>query len=131
MENKLQVFDIKSMNEELEDEFHNFFHKYNLLPLFTNEHRSTKITVSDNELRATVNEGGVYHKVLKDFADYLLWASDNKSYEEAIFKIIYESRSMQGLVNNIKKIKAFIETGIDVNHMFNLWNIVFYTKDIK
>lgn len=129
MESKFHIFDVKSMNEELEKEFHNFFYKYGLTPLFTNEHRAGNITVSDNELRSVVNTSGKAHKVFLEFADIILMNNDNKSYEEIIFKLIYKSRSLQGLVNNIKKVMEFIKT-IESEDMHNMWNIVFYNKEL-
>lgn len=130
MENKLHIFEPRFDNEELEKEFNNFFYKYNLTPLFTNEHRSTPISVTYLDAKSVFNPTGSYHKILKDFSDYLLYSTNNKSYEDAIFKLLYQSRSFQALINNIKKLKNFIETGIDVNHMYNMWNIVFYNKEI-
>lgn len=129
--NKILLFDVLSMNEELENEFHNFFYKYNLTSLFTNEHRTSSITVTDLDLRSVVNPNNKYHKLLKEFGDYLTWSTDNKSYEEALFRIIHEARSFQGLMKNIQKLKDYIENGIDVKKMFNMWNIVWYNKELK
>lgn len=131
MENKLLLFNIISMDEKAEQKFHQFFHQYNLLPLFTNEHRSTQIRVSDSEMRAVINEHGAYHDTLKHFADYLLIASDNKKYEEAVFKVIYEARSFAGLMKNIKKIMDYDKHNLKPEHQYNLWNVVFYNKDLK
>lgn len=126
---KLQVFEYRFNNEELENEFNNFFYKYNLTPLFTNEHRAGKITVTYLDARSIVNESGKYHELFKEFTDYLLLAQDNKSYEEAIFKILYESRSFQGLATRIRKIMKYID-GIQEDRKFNIWNIVWYTKEV-
>ena len=131
MNQKFIIFDVISMNEELENEFHNFFNKYNLSSLFTNEHRATSIKVTDNDLRSVINPNNKYHNILKEFGNYLSWSTDNKSYEEALFKIIYEARSFQGLMNNIKKLKDYIENGINVEHMYNMWNIVWYADELK
>lgn len=125
---KFQVFDFAFTNEELENEFHNFFYKYGLTPLFTNEHRSPPIKVSYVDARSVVKEGGKYNRELKDFADLLNLFNDNKSYEEALFKILYTSRSMQSMMNKIREISRFYTT-LDYKHQKNLWNIVFYTKE--
>ena len=55
------VFNFVFNDEELEEEFENFFLTNNLLPLFTNEHHSTPIRVSYTEARSVVN-GGAYAK---------------------------------------------------------------------
>lgn len=129
MNDKFQIFEPRFNDEQLENEFNNFFYKYNLTSLFTNEHRAGSITVTYVDARSVINEGGSYHETLKDFSDYLSMNIHNKSYEEALFKIIYESRSFQSLMNNIKKVMEFIDT-IDDNYMHNMWNIVFYNKDL-
>ena len=129
MEDKFQIFEPRFNDEELESEFNNFFHKYNLTPLFTNEHRAGSISVTYVDARSVINTTGSYHKTLKEFSDLLTIANDNKSYEESLFKIIYEARSFQGLMKTIKKIMDNIKT-IDPSHMFNLWNIVWYNKEV-
>lgn len=123
------IFNPKYNDQELEYEFNNFFYKYNLDSLFTNEHRAGQINVSYVEAKSIVNKDGKYHNLFKNFTDYLLMAQDNKSYEEAIFKILYKSRSFQGLANNIKKIMTYID-GIEEDKKFNTWNIVWYTKEV-
>lgn len=129
MEDKFQIFEPRFNDEELESEFNNFFHKYNLTPLFTNEHRAGSISVTYVDARSVINTTGSYHKTLKEFSDLLTIANDNKSYEESLFKIIYEARSFQGLMKTIKKLMDNIKT-IDPSHMFNLWNIVWYNKEV-
>lgn len=129
MVDKFQIFEPRFYNDELEEEFHNFFYKYNLTPLFTNEHRAGNISVTYLDAKSVVNPSGSYHKTLKEFADILTIANDNKAYEEALFKIIYEARSFQKLMKTIRNLIKYIEN-IDNNHLFNLWNIVFYNKDV-
>jgi len=129
MADKFQIFEPRFNNDELETEFNNFFHKYNLTSLFTNEHRAGSITVTYVDARSVINENGSYHNTLKEFADYLSIANDNKSYEEALFKIIYEARSFQGFMKTIKKLLDYMKS-IDPDHLFNLWNIVFYNKEV-
>ena len=130
-EDKIILFDIKSMDQELEYKFYQFFKIYNLDPLFTDAHKTKQIPVSDNDLRAVVNPGGAYHNTLKYFADYLLVATDNQMVEEAIFRIIESKNSFRGMMNNLKKVKEEIETSINSKHMFNMWNIVWYNKDLQ
>ena len=127
---RLQIFEPLFNNDELDQEFQNFFYKNGLTPLFTNEHRAGTISVTYVDAKSVVNKGGAYQKILKKFSDYLVLAQDNKSYEEAIFEVIYKSRTFQKLINNIKKVMDFIDSQIDNEHMFNTWNIVFYTKSV-
>ena len=127
---KFQIFDSKVVDEEIENEFHAFFYNFNLTSLFTNEHRAGSISVSYVDMKSVLNEGGKNRKTLLEFADILSMANDNKTYEESIFKLIHDSRSFQGLMNNIKKYLNFIKQ-IDPEHMFNMWNIVWYAKELK
>lgn len=127
---KLQIFEPLFNNDELDQEFQTFFYKNGLTSLFTNEHRAGTISVTYIDAKSVVNKGGSYQKTLKKFADYLVLAQDNKSYEEAIFEVIYKARTFQKLINNIRKVMAFIDSQIDSEHLFNTWNIVFYTKSV-
>ena len=129
MADKFQIFEPRFNDPELEQEFNNFFHKYGLTPLFTNEHRAGKITVTYVDARSVINTGGSYHETLKEFADLLSMANDNKAYEEALFKIMYEARSFQGLMRTIRKLMEYMST-IEQDHIHNQWNIVFYNKDV-
>lgn len=122
-----QLFDPKFDDEQLFEEFQNFFSKYNLDALFTNEHRAPGMTVAWVDARSVVNPTGSYHNALKEFADYLSLANDNKSIEEALFKLIYEARTFQRFMMSIKKFNMYVRT-IDGKHLFNLWNIVWYAK---
>jgi hypothetical protein len=115
---KIEIFDLISMDDDINNEFNDFFYKYDLLALFTNEHRAGSIRVTDLDARSVINEGYSYNVTLKKFKDYLLMAQDNKSYEEAIFKIIYNARSFQGLINQIKRLMEYIDS-IDEDKKFN------------
>jgi len=129
MVEKFQIFEPKYNDDELDNEFNNFFYKYNLTSLFTNEHRAGSISVTYVDAKSVVNTGGSYHETLKEFSDLLTIANDNKSFEEALFKIIYEARSFQSMIKKIRDLLDYVKT-IDPDHMFNLWNIVFYNKDV-
>lgn len=129
MVQKFTVFNTLTRNEELDDEFHNFFYKYNLTALFTNEHRASQIKVTDLDARSVVNSSGAYHEILKTFSDILSTGIDNQKYEEAVFKIIYTASTFQKMMNSIKKIIEEYKTTLD-DHLFNFWNIVFYNKGL-
>ena len=130
MAQKFYIFEYRFNNEELEQEFNDFFHSNNLHSLFTNEHMAGSITVTYVDAKSVLNECGSYQKTLKDFAELLTLANDNKSYEEAMFRIIYEAKSFQGFMRKIKELINFIKT-IDEEHKHNIWNIVWYKKDLK
>ena len=129
MYEKFQIFEQRFNDNELETEFNNFFYKYNLTALFTNEHRAGSISVTYVDARSVINTGGSYHNTLKEFADLLTIGNDNKSYEEALFKIIYESRSFQSFMKKIKDLLEYAKS-MDPENLNNLWNIVFYNKDV-
>jgi len=126
---RFNVFETRFNDDELENEFHSFFYKNNLTALFTNEHRASGITVTYIDAKSVVNKGGSYHKQLKKFSNILSMANDNKSYEEAIFRILYNSRTFQGFMSNIRKVSDYIKT-IDPAFKFNTWNIVWYNEDL-
>lgn len=126
---KFQIFDPRYNDDELDNEFHNFFYKYNLTSLFTNEHRASGITVTYVDAKSVINEGGSYHNTLKEFADLLSIGNDNKAYEESLFKLIYEARTFQSLMKKIRDVLNFTNT-INPENLHNLWNIVFYNKDL-
>jgi len=146
---KFQIFELnfkgRDLSEfrEIEEEFHKFFYKYNLTALFTNEHRVPPISVSWAEARSViassgkfsvrdgerVEHGGAYHETLKQFGDILSIANDNKSFEEAIFKVIYNAGTFRVFMNRIKKLIDYYSQ-VKEEHKFNFWNIVFYNKEV-
>ena len=130
MEQKFYLFEYRFNNEELESEFNDFFHRNNLHSLFTNEHMAGSITVTYVDAKSVLNEGGSYQKTLKEFSELLTLANDNKSYEESMFKIIYEVRSFQALIRKLKQLIDYIKN-IDDDKKHNTWNIVWYNKDLK
>ena len=130
VEQKFYLFEYRFNDEEIQTEFNNFFHFNNLNPLFTNEHMAGTITVTYIDAKSVINQGGAYNKVLKDFSELLTLANDNKSFEEAMFRIIYEARSFQGLIRKLKQIIDYIKQ-IDDDKKHNTWNIVWYNKDLK
>ena len=124
------IFSYKFNDEELEQNFNDFFNMYNLTPIFTNEHRASPISVSYIDAKSVVNTTGKYHNLLKNFSDYVNTAMDNKMYESALFKMIYQANSFQGLIGIVNRIMKHIENDIDNKHLFNTWNIVWYTKEV-
>ena len=130
MAESFHIFSYKFNDEELEQNFNDFFNMYNLTPLFTNEHRASPITVSYIDAKSVVNTTGKYHNILKNFSDYVNSAMDNKMYESALFKMIYQANSFQALIGIINRIMKHVQNDIDNKHLFNTWNIVWYTKEV-
>lgn len=130
MEAVKNLFTVTTMDKEIEEEFYNFFVKWDLLNLTTNAHKTGVIKVTDSDARAVINFGGAYNKDLKEFSEVMDYAQDNKSHEQAIFKVIYGVKSFQKLMNNIRKINRFVKNEIDSEHQYNRWNIVFYNKKL-
>lgn len=126
---KFNVFDFKFDDEELEEEFNKFFYANNLTSLFTLEHRSTPISVTWVDARSVVRDKGTYAKTLVEFSNILVMAQDNKMYDDSVFKVIYNARSFQKLIQIMRDIIEFIRT-VDEEHLFNFWNIVFYTQPL-
>ena len=127
---ELTIFEYGFNNDEIQKEFNDFFFKYGLEPLFTNEHQAGSIKVSLPFAQSLLNVGGANRRLFLELADYLMMGQDNKSFEEAVFRMIYEARSFQGLINKVRKIVNYIRT-IDVNNLHNIWNIVWYNKDLQ
>lgn len=136
MSDNFQIFDfnLKLKTEEEEEklinDFNDFFHQYNLDPLFTNEYRTSPIKVSWADAKGVLNESSSYSKLLISFSDILNTATDNKSYEEAVFKIIHEAKNFKKVMDNIRNYMYKIEN-LQSNHFFNTWNIVWYAKEFK
>lgn len=126
------VFEYRFDNPELQEEFEKFFKINAIQPLFTNEHRSTPIYVSYVEAINIVKRG-TYAKKIEKLHDILHFATGNKKYEQAIFKMIYESRSIQKLANISERAKELynelLKTASEKKQE-NFWNIVFYTKEV-
>src|SRR5699024_742594 len=124
------IFSYKFNDEELEQNFNDFFHQYNLTPIFTKEHRASPITVSYIDAKSVVNTKANDHNVLQNFSDYVNSAMDNKLDDSALFKNIYQPNSFQGFIGIVLVIMKHIQNEIDNKHLFNTWNIVWYTKEV-
>ena len=125
---KFIVFNVISINEELEEKFQEFFNVQELNALFTHENKTGQIRVTDNDLRSVVNKGK-YHALFSKLSKYLKIASDNKAYDEAVFKLLDKADTFQQLANNARKVIQFIDD-LQANYLYNSWNIVFYTKEV-
>lgn len=112
----------------VEEEFNNFFYTHNLTPLFTYEHKAEPIPVALIDAQSAIKPGGRDNKILTRFANYVAMAQDNKTYDQALFKILYNARDWRGFLNDITKHMDYID-GIEQNYLHNTWNIVFYDKD--
>lgn len=149
---QIRIFEPRFNDDELYQEFLNFFETYGLLPLFTNEHRAGSITVTYVDARSVVLRGGdkdrmlnspkeaerkkakfyqskgdgADRKTLLKFADYLQLYNDNQMYEDDLFFIIYESKTFRQMIERIKKLMRYIDHQMKKEHEFNMWNVVWY-----
>lgn len=128
----INMFHFKFNNDKLENDVYKFFNYNGLLPLFDKEEKAGIITINDAEARELTKIVSKKQRILKEFGDfYLTLGQTNKSYNEAVFKIIDESRSLTGMVNKIERYMDYIKSEIHIEHLSNTWNIVFYNKDLK
>src|SRR5699024_1035281 len=104
--NEFYVFDIKSNDEELTQRIHRLFKINGEDPLFTREHQSSHITVSDLEMRSVVNTGKTAQPLL-EIRDLFTMYTDNKRYDSAVLRLIDEPSSFTKFINNLKRLNAY------------------------
>lgn len=126
--NNYTVFEYVFNDEQLEENFEKQIQSLNIEPIFTYEHRSTPIKVNWAEARSIVN-GTSYYQTFAKFSDYVHMNVDNKSYDNALFKLLYSSNTIQGMVNIMKRIMD-VHDNADENRKHNTWNIVYYTENV-
>ena len=122
--NEFYVFDTKSNNQELTERSHRFFRINGLDPLFTREHQSSHITVSDLEMRSLVNTGKTAQPLL-EIRDLLTMYTDNKRYDSAILRLIDEPSSFTKFINNLRRLNRYYSM-IEPKFKENIWNVVYY-----
>lgn len=127
---KIQLFSVRTTDEQRENDFYAFFYKYNLMPLFTDEHRTTNISVSDNDVRAVINPGGAYHEPLKEFAQLLTIQNSNDMFQEAMLRLIDSANSFRKFMNNIRKLLAYLKSIKIDKRKDRIWAAVFYMDDL-
>lgn len=118
------VFDIRSFNDDLIKEFHQFFSNYGLDNLFLDENRASSIHTSDNDVRSLVKTGSTAEPFM-ELASFILTNTDNKRYESALFRIIDEPGSYRKLVTYVKRTVSLWQSSDDKAKK-NFWNIVYY-----
>lgn len=123
--NNITLFDVKTVDDEMVEAFYDFFENQNLMPLFTNQHRTDQIEVPDLDLRSVIRSGNSYNRLLKSFSSFVNMNQNNIRYEESVFEIIDNAKTFQKLMNNIRDFLNYQQT-INDEHTFNLWNIVYY-----
>jgi len=123
--NNITLFDVQSTNDEMVEAFYDFFENQNLMPLFTNQHRTDHIKVTDLDVRSTIKYPNSYNRLLKSFSSFVNMNQNNIRYEESVFEIIDNAKTFQKLMNNIRDFLNYQQT-INDEHTFNLWNIVYY-----
>lgn len=123
-----QIFNPLFNDEQLEEDFQDFFTRYGLDPLFSKEHRAQhNITVTWTDARSVVNPGGSYHRVLTNFADMLSIAHNNQNFDTVLFQVLYYAKTFQKMINNIKKIIDEFSV-MPEKFLHNMWNAVKYAE---
>lgn len=122
--NEFFVFDIKSNDQELTERFHRFFKINGLDALFTREHQSSHIKVTDLDMRSLVNTGSTAQPLL-EIKDLLTMYTDNKRYDSAVLRLIDEPSSYRKFINNLIRLNIYY-TMIEPEFKQNIWNIVYY-----
>lgn len=115
----------------VEEDFYKFFYSNNLLPLFTNEHRTESIDVSLVNAQSVLKsdgKGGQARKVLLEFAKWLNMGMDNMMYESEVFKLIWEAKTWDQFLKRLTVASEYMQT-ILPNYLHNIWNIAWYDKD--
>ena len=149
---QIRIFEPEFNDDELFQEFLNFFETYGLLSLFTNEHRAGSIKVKYVDARSVVLRAGNKDEMLKSpnenvrkkakfyqpkvpgkdratllkFAEYLKLYNDNQMFEDDLFYIIYESKDFRSMIERIKRMMNYIDHKISNDYKYNMWNIVWY-----
>ena len=124
------VFEFMFNNEKVENEFIKFFKVNNLDSMFTDEHRTSPIKVRLPDAQSVINGSGKYAKDLRNISDILSVGQNNQMYNEATFKILDEASTFQKMMNNIRRILNQYHVKTWDKHKKNIWNIVYYNKDL-
>lgn len=119
-------------DDKTQEQFQLFFKEFNLLPLFSDAHRTGDIAVRLPDIQSVLNNK-TYAKELKEFSNILdIVGRDgkrNQNFNETIFRIIYNVGTFQKMMNRIKKFNnEYKNTALGLAH--NFWNIVHYTDDL-
>lgn len=123
------VFNHNTTDEELIEKFEDTIQRLDIEPLFTDEHRSTSISVSWAMLKNLVN-GGSSYQVLKNFSDFIHTSDDNKMYASVMLRTLHQPNNFENLIKNIKEVNHYISHNIDEQHQHNKWNIVWYNEEL-
>lgn len=123
------VFNHNTTDEELIEKFEDTIQRLDIEPLFTDEYRSTSISVSWAMLKNLVN-GGSSYQVLKNFSDFIHTSDDNKMYASVMLRTLYQPSNFENLIKNIKEVNQYISHNIDDKHLDNKWNIVWYNEEL-
>lgn len=129
--NKFFVFDIRSNNDQLKEEFYKFFRTNDLHQLFLEEDGASPISVTDLDLRSIVNTKKSTAPFL-EIRDILHMHTGAKKYHSSLLRLLDEPQSFRKFVNNLTRLNAYYTMIQSPKRKENFWNIVFYDgKDDK
>lgn len=124
------VFSHSTVDETLIEEFEKVMKDFELSSLFTEEHKSTSIKVDYLDLKSVINKSGASVSHLQDFSKFIQTSDDNKMYASVMLRTLNTPRTFKQMMNIIKKTNDYISHKIADEHMFNMWNIVWYNEDL-
>lgn len=128
------VFNHNTTDDELIEKFEDKIQRLELEPLFTDEHKSTSISVSWAMLKSVVNGGSAY-QTLSQFSDHINASKtdkskDNQMYASTMLRTLNTPVNFDGLIKNIKKVNEYLSHKVIDEHKHNKWNIVWYNEEL-
>lgn len=123
------VFTHSTVDETLIEKFNDTIDRLEIDSLFTHENKSTTIKVDYLDLKSVVNKTGASVSPLEDFSRNIKKSDDNKMYASVMLRTINQPRTFKQFMKIIKDINSYIKT-VNDEHMFNMWNIVWYNEDL-
>lgn len=123
------VFSHSTIDETLIEKFNDTIDRLELDSLFTDEHRSSEIKVDYLDLKSVVNKTGASVIPLQEFSSNIKKSDDNKMYASVMLRTLNQPRTFKQFMKIIKDINSYIKT-VNDEHMFNIWNIVWYNEEL-
>lgn len=123
------VFNHSTIDDELIEKFNDTIDRLELDSLFTDEHRSSEIKVDYLDLKSVVNKTGASVSRLEQFSTNIKKSDDNKMYASVMLRTLNQPKTFKQFMKIIKEVNEYIET-VKEEHMFNVWNIVWYNEEL-
>ena len=82
-------------------------------------------------MKGIINPETSFHKTLKELGNILSVGDGSQKYQQALFRIIDEATHIRTVISTARKIVDYEKNVVLDKHKFNLWNIVWYNKELK